>query len=265
MLCASDISPVALQAWDGTSAKAILGVLLEAVTTGASSVSARILARGSVKNAQCYVYDVGGGEKLTPAQWDHARKCGIVPVGNEYLALGRYFGVVDDEDGDPQAGIIVGRYEPGGTLQAYVETGEDGSYEMFAPVGIWDMIFSEDTPTTYVQQTFASVAITDQGSHEQDVELVFRTGGLGGVVSDDDTPANLLAGASVVVYSTDPATPEYGPELSDVDGVYAFTGIRIGLWNVKATLAEHDDEIIEDVTVAYSASTELNITLDVTT
>jgi hypothetical protein len=265
MMMASVISGAALSAWDGDRDNAILGVLLENVTTGASAVSARILARGSVKNAQCHVYDSGGNLQLSPVQWDHARKCGIVPVGNEYRALGRFFGVVTNEDEAPLEDIVVGRYVPGGTLQEFVLTNEFGEFEMNAPIGVWDFLFGEDTPLTYVEQMIEDVTITDQGEHEQDVEMVFRVGGVGGVVSDDDTPPALLVGASIIVYTTDPGDPEYGPELSGADGVYAFTGIRVGTYNVKATLAGHDDEIIGDVEIAYNASTDLDITLDVTT
>jgi hypothetical protein len=262
MMMASVINSVALSAWDGDRDNPILGVLLEAVTTGPSAISCRILARGSVKNAQCHVYDAGGNLQLLPVQWDHARKCGIVPVGNEYRALGRFFGVVTNEDDAPLEGIIVGRYEPGGTLQEFVTTDEFGEFEMNAPIGTWDFLFGEDTPTTYVNQFIEDVEITDQGEHEQDIELEFRVGGLGGVVSDNDDPANLLAGASIIVYTTDPGAPEYGPELSGADGVYAFTGIRVGTYNVKATLAGHDDEVIEDVEITHNASTDLDIELE---
>lgn len=255
-----------LEPWDGSSA--VLGVLLEPVTATSSAQICKVLAAGKVKSEHIYIYSATLGKvNPTAAQWAILHASHITPVGTEYRPIGAISGTLKDEDDTARAGIVVTlKNAAGDTIGTATTAVSTGAYS-FTGITTGDYFLNVPATAVYYATTSQPVAVTENATTTANITSLFKVGSIAGVCSDDGDPANLLKGVSLICYLTGHSgDPEYGPVLSNADGEYEFPAVRVGTaWIVKASLAGHDDETANPVTVATDTETELNLTLDVTT
>lgn len=178
-------------------------------------------------------------------------------------------GVIDgnlvDEDATALEGVVVTLKDSDGNTVATDTTDASGDFD-FAAVTVGTYTLNTAATATYYALA-DSVTVTEDATTVANMEALFKVGSIAGVCSDDDEPANLLEGVSLICYlSGHSGDPEYGPVLSNADGEYEFPAVRVGTaWIVTASLAGHDTKTADPVTVATDTETELNLTLDVTT
>ena len=79
-------------------------------------------------------------------------------------------------------------------------------------------------------QTATGVDVTDGGTTTQDFALApAASGSLSGTVTDDATPANPIANATVTILGT-----PIPPATTDANGHYSFPSVPEGTYNVRA-------------------------------
>lgn len=263
-LLQADANATRLEPWGGVNA--VLGVLLEPITATTSEQIADVLCTGAVKNENVYIYNATLG-KVTPsaAQWAIVAASGIVPVGVLYQAVGAIDGNLVDEDDMPLNAVVVTLKDADGNTIATDTTDVSGGFD-FSGIAVGTYTLNTAATDTYYALA-DSVTVTENATTVAAMEALFKVGSIAGVCSDNDEPAQLLENVSLICYlSGHSGIPEYGPVLSNADGEYEFPAVRVGTaWIVTASLAGHDDETADPVTVATDTETELNLTLDVTT
>lgn len=185
----------------------------------------------------------------------------------QYWAVGDIAGVLQDEDETKRAGIVVTLKDAEGTVIDTVETtAVTGAFE-FTDIPIGTYTLNVPATATYYATVDQEVIVLGGLEADGDIKSLFKVGSITGVCTDDAEPAVKLEGVSLTCMLVgSEGDPEYGPVLSDADGVYTFEDVRVGTaWKIIAVLAEHDTETVTDITVATDTATELDIVLDVTT
>jgi N-acetylneuraminic acid mutarotase len=131
--------------------------------------------------------------------------------------------VSDSATNQPISGATI-QVDP---LGASTTTGADGTYSLILPVDTYDVTASA---FGYVTQTATGVEITDGGTTTQDFALVASpSGSLSGTVTDNASPPNPLANATVTILGT-----PIPPATTDATGHYSFASVPNGTYDVRA-------------------------------
>lgn len=261
----ADSNAHVLQPWAGTNPP--LGILLEPLTASATAQLAKVLMRGSVKPDHVHIYDATANIELTATQWNMLSVYGFKSTTAQYRPVGVISGTLKDEDDTARAGIVVTLKDADGNVITTATTAVSTGAFSFAGLTTGDYTLNVPATSVYYATTAQAATVTENATTTANIVSLFKVGSIAGTCTDDDTPAVALEGASVICYLTGHSgAPEYGPVLSGADGSYEIPDVRVGTaWIVAASLAGHDTEVVDPVTVATDTETELNLTLDVTT
>jgi N-acetylneuraminic acid mutarotase len=154
-------------------------------------------------------------------------------------------GTVTESGDGPIAGATV---HVTGPVDVSTTTGVDGTYSLTLPVGTYDVTASA---FGHVSQTVNGVAITDGGTTTQDFALdPAASGSLSGTVTDDATPANPIANATVTILGT-----PIPPATTDASGHYSFPSVPEGTYNVRAAAGRCNTPRTDSVTVSGPTTT----------
>jgi len=127
-------------------------------------------------------------------------------------------------------------------LGASTTTGPDGHYSLTLPVDNYTV-----TASAFGYSSLSHPgAVTDGGTTTVDFALTAAPSGtLSGTVSDDSTPANPLANATVTILGTPIA-----PATTDASGHYSFASVPEGTYNVRAEAGRCNTAVTASVTVS---------------
>jgi N-acetylneuraminic acid mutarotase len=133
-------------------------------------------------------------------------------------------------------------------LGASTTTGPNGHYSLTLPVDTYDVTASA---FGHVSDTATGVGVTDGGTTVQDFALdPAASGSLSGTVTDNATPANPIANATVTILGT-----PILPATTDANGHYSFPSVPEGTYNVKAEAGRCNTPRTDSVTVSGPTTT----------
>ena len=156
--------------------------------------------------------------------------------------------VTDSATNQPISGATI-QVDP---LGASTTTGADGTYSLILPVDTYDITASA---FGYVTQTATGVEITEGGTTTQDFALVASpSGSLSGTVTDNASPPNPLANATVTILGT-----PIPPATTDANGNYSFPSVPNGTYDVRAEAGRCNTAVTNSVVV--DGTTTHNFTL----
>jgi hypothetical protein len=164
---------------------------------------------------------------------------------------GTLAGEVFDADTDallPEASVWI---EQDGTEIASETTDEEGYYAIDEiPAGFYDVIAALDG---FYNDTVEGVEIVEGNLTVQDLALTPITGMLEGVVKDLDADT-LLPGATVWIEQEE---IKIDSALTDEEGYYSIPGIRVGIYDVIASIENFVNDTVKGVEIV-----EGNLTVD---
>jgi len=162
---------------------------------------------------------------------------------------GTLAGEVYDADIDallPDAAVWI---EQDDTVVASTSTDDQGYYAMSGiSAGLYDVIAELDG---YYGDTVEGVVIVEGNLTIQDLVLAPITGMLEGVVKDLDADT-LLPGATVWIEQEE---IEIASDLTDEEGYYSIPGIRLGIYDVIASIEGFVNDTIEGVEIVEGSLT----------
>jgi N-acetylneuraminic acid mutarotase len=133
-------------------------------------------------------------------------------------------------------------------LGASTTTGPTGHYSLTLPVDTYDVTASA---FGHVSDTATGVDVTEGNTTTQDFALdPAASGSLSGTVTDDATPANPIANATVTILGT-----PIPPATTDANGHYSFPSVPEGTYNVRAEAGRCNTPRTDSVTVSGATTT----------
>ena len=172
----------------------------------------------------------------------------VVKALNE-TTEGTLEGEVFDADNDALLADVSVWIEQDETVMATTSTDELGYYALSGvSAGLYDVIAELDG---YYSDTVEDVVIVEGNLTIQDLVLTPITGMLEGVVKDLDADT-LLPGATVWIEQEE---IEIASSIADEDGYYSITGIRLGIYDVIASIEGFVNDTIEGVEIVEGSLT----------
>jgi len=158
-------------------------------------------------------------------------------------------GEVFDGDNDALLPDVSVWIEQGESVMSSTSTDELGYYAMSGiTAGLYDVIAELDG---YFNDTVEGVAIVEGNLTIQDLVLTPITGMLEGVVKDVDAGTS-LPGANVWIEQEE---IEIASALTDEEGYYSIPGIRLGIYDVIASIEGFVNDTIEGVEIVEGSLT----------